>query len=146
VAVALCLSTVLMGCSGNRQESEVSGEEGVADAEWPAMDDFHMLIAESFHPFKDSSNLEPARLHAAAMAESAELWLQSPLPKQIDNEAVRDKLKALTEATAAFVETVQSVNDEMTAAELEAIHDIFHELQEEWYTHHSSGHEGHSDH
>jgi hypothetical protein len=131
-----------VGCSGNRQDTDTQATEDVEETEWPAMDEFHMLMAESFHPFKDSANLEPAKLNAAAMAASASQWLQTSIPKQVDTEEVRDKLKTLSEATAEFVETVQSSNDELIAGELEAIHDIFHELQEVWYSH-TSGHEDH---
>ncbi len=49
------------------------------DDEWIAMDDFHLIMAESFHPFKDSANVDPARKNALILASAAAQWLASPL-------------------------------------------------------------------
>ena len=98
-----------------------------------------MVMAESFHPFKDSADLEPAKASAAAMAAAAEKWRSSPLPKKVDNEETKAKLQQLERSAAAFVETATTGDDKVIGESLTKLHDLFHELQEAWY-------EGHGDH
>ncbi len=42
-------------------------EEAAGDEKWAAMDEFHTLMAESFHPYKDTANLAPAKANAAVL-------------------------------------------------------------------------------
>jgi len=133
---------LLIACGTKKEAAAPStpADSTAADAdEWKAMDDFHMIMAESFHPFKDSANLAPAKAKAAEMAASAEQWLAAPLPEKVDNENVKAKLEALKAKTAAFVETSKSTDDKVVGDALTELHDMFHELQEAWY----AGHEHH---
>lgn len=123
-------------CSGKKEahDSEDHHHEAKAgDEKWAAMDEFHTLMAESFHPYKDSANLAPAKANAAAMAESAAKWQSAPLPAKVDNDEVKSKLEKLKTNTAAFAETVKTADDKTVADELNALHDLFHEVQESWY-------------
>jgi len=137
----LAIVALLFAC-GTKKETAETGETAdsataVAD-EWREMDDFHMIMAESFHPFKDSANLAPAKAKAAEMAASAERWLAAPLPEKVNNDSVKAKLEALKTKTTAFVETAKSTDDKVVGDALTELHDMFHELQEAWY----AGHEG----
>jgi hypothetical protein len=107
--------------------------KGVSADAWPQMDNFHFVMAEVFHPYKDSANLQPARIKAPEMARAADLWVNEPLPGSMDTKEMRQKLTALKTGTAAFVETVKSGSDAQIAQELTALHDLFHEIQEAWY-------------
>jgi hypothetical protein len=138
------LMVIASSCSSKKEGAEVhdhehSAESSAADA-WKEMDEFHMVMAESFHPYKDSANLEPAKSKAAEMASSAAKWAGSPLPEKVNNEEVKSKLDQLKNGTAEFAEQVRSGDDEAIGESLTALHDLFHELQETWY---GGGHHHH---
>jgi hypothetical protein len=126
-----------MGCSGKKTDEHAHDEHAkdtAAPAEdWKEMDDFHSIMAEAFHPFKDSANLAPAKEHADELASSAAAWQAAPLPSKVDNPEVKSKLDSLKSGTAAFVETVKSGNDDAIGKSLTQLHDQFHEVQEAWY-------------
>ncbi len=131
----------LLACSG-KQESTSNEAAEVADSDdWTMMDDFHMVMAESFHPYKDSANLEPAIRLAPEMAELAARWSESELPAKVNNEEVKASLGQLKDGTAAFVTTVQSGDNDQIARELKTLHDIFHDLQDAWYSGDNHGHQ-----
>lgn len=131
---------LVWACSGKKEETTAQKtEETAAGESWKEMDDFHMIMAEAFHPYKDSMNLEPAKASAAEMAASAEKWFSAPLPEKVNNDEVKAKLENLKNESAAFVETVAKGDDKLTAEALTKLHDAFHEIQEAWY----GGHGGH---
>lgn len=116
-------------------------DSSASDATWTEMDEFHMLMAESFHPYKDSANLEPAKAMAAEMSAVAKRWLNAALPEKVDNEGVKSKLQQLQKETADFSQLVSSADDKTIGDSLTKLHDLFHELQEAW----DSGSAGHDD-
>ena len=103
------------------------------DEDWPAMDEFHMIMAETFHPFKDSANLEPIKTKARELAASAEKWLNAPLPEKVNNDEVKTKLQQLKTDATTLSETVKSADDKTIGESLTKVHDLFHEIQEAWY-------------
>ena len=113
--------------------SDVSAAAGSDTDDWTMMDEFHIVMAESFHPYKDSANLQPARELAGEMASVADKWAKSELPAQVNNEAVKGKIDQLNSGAKQFQETVQSGTDEEVGAKLTELHDLFHELQDAWY-------------
>jgi hypothetical protein len=131
-----------MACTAKKEHNDGQAEHTAASPDsWVEMDEFHMVMAESFHPFKDSADLEPAKANAAAMAEAAEKWRSAPLPKKVDNEEIKEKLQQLDLAAAAFVQTAMTAEDKEIGESLTKLHDLFHELQEAWYGGH--GEDGH---
>jgi hypothetical protein len=105
------------------------------------MDDFHVIMAETFHPFKDTANLEPAKTHSEHLAMEAEKWANAPVPEKVNNDEVKAKLQKLKTDTRAFADKVRAGGtDEEIGAQLTAVHDLFHEIQESWY---SGGHKEH---
>jgi hypothetical protein len=132
---------LFIACSGQKQEKET---EPISDTdEWAMMDEFHMVMAESFHPYKDSANLAPAIANAEDMAQLADKWSQSELPQKVNNDNVKGLIGDLKTASAAFAETAKSGDTTRISAELTALHDIFHHIQDAWYK--GEGH-GHSEH
>lgn len=133
IAFAACFS--MLACSGKKETSgQSSSEQAQVDSDkWVEMDDFHFIMAESFHPYKDSLDLKPAKANAAAMAIGAAKWADAPLPEKVNNEGVKTKLQQLKIETAAFAEHVQSADDKTIGEELTKLHDLFHSIQEEWY-------------
>lgn len=139
--LALFFLVSLMACSGKQEAAEESASESAVESEdWAMMDEFHMVMAQSFHPFKDSANIEPAIAHAEEMAAMAEKWSNSELPERVNNESVKADLEALKNATGVFVQTSQSGDAEQIGAALTELHDLFHKLQEAWYGGHDHQH------
>lgn len=126
--LAACWGLVWVSCTGHKSESVTTETE-----EWPQMDEFHLIMAESFHPFKDSGNLEPARRLAAEMAAQAAKWATSSLPEKVNTPEVSEKISRLKSETEAFAALVQSGSDAELAEKLNYLHDLFHEIQEAWY-------------
>jgi hypothetical protein len=98
------------------------------------MDDFHVIMADAFHPYKDSSNLEPVKTHGEHLAMEAEKWASAPLPEKVNNDSVKTKLDKLKTETRVLADQVKAGKaDEEIAAQLTAVHNLFHEIQESWY-------------
>lgn len=123
------LILIMAACASKKQDH---AEEGAAN-EWKEMDDFHMLMAETFHPYMDSANLEPAKLHASSLLRAADEWAAAPLPDRMNNQQVKTTLQKLQAEAATLAESVGVADDQLIAAQLTQLHDTFHELQEAWY-------------
>ena len=122
-------------CNSSQQNSTVNetSESSEEANEWPAMDEFHMIMAESFHPYMDSGNLEPAKKNAEEIASMAKAWTMAPLPSRVDNENVKQKLAELVSESKLLVKTKNEGTDQEMGVKLNHLHDIFHEIQDEWY-------------
>ncbi len=124
----------MVACTGGKEHHEHDQQESVdACDQWIAMDDFHLIMAESFHPFKDSADVGPARKNAAILASAAAEWLASPMPDGIDSAKIATTLQLLRRKTEAFVDIAKNEDDATVGESLTAIHDVFHQLQEAWY-------------
>lgn len=135
-----------IACTSKKEHHEAEQHKNAdstsTNESWVEMDAFHEVMAESFHPFKDSANLEPAKANASQLAEAADKWANAPLPEKMDNEGVRSKLRQLREETTTFSQVVLKSDDKTIGDALTKLHDLFHELQEAWYSG-SAGHEEH---
>jgi hypothetical protein len=110
------------------------GPAAASSDEWPAFDSFHMVMAEAYHPYKDSSNLAPFKLHAAHMAAEAAKWAAEPLPDKVNSEEMKSMIEKLKTDAAALAARVSTGDpDEAVGADLEALHTHFHHIQEVWY-------------
>jgi hypothetical protein len=133
VAIA-ALAIFAIACATKKEEgSTESTEQAAEQKEWKEMDDFHMLMAESFHPFKDSANLEPAKAGATTMASAAAQWATSTFPEKVNNDDMKSKLASLKEGTASLVQTINGGDDKAIGEQLTKVHDLFHAIQETWY-------------
>jgi hypothetical protein len=135
----LVLMATVIACATKKDESQEA--EATEQKDWKEMDDYHMIMAEAFHPYKDSANLEPAKRMAGELSTSANTWASAALPKKVDNDETKSKLEELKNESSAFVQTVAAGDDKAIADHLTKLHDIFHVLQETWYGGH--GAEGH---
>jgi hypothetical protein len=119
----LVLMMVIFGCS---KKSD--------DVEWADMDSFHSIMADAYHPLKDSSNLQPAKDKAEAMAAEADKWSQAELPDKVNNDEMKAMLAELQTGTKDFASQVKSnVPDSTLAKSLEELHNKFHKITEAWY-------------
>lgn len=120
-------STLLIfACSGEKK----GGEE---ETTWAGMDSYHMLMADVYHPLKDSANLAPAKNGAEALAAEAEKWASGVLPEKVDNDEMKARLESLKKSSRAFADKVKTnASDEELAAALTALHEEFHHIMEIW--------------
>ncbi len=129
----LLLFFLIIGCS---KKSESSNDE------WPAMDSFHMIMAESYHPIKDSANLVPARANAEMMASQAEKWEDATLPEKVNNDEMKSQLAQLKLDARTFADQVKAnASDSVLTASIEILHGEFHKITEAW--HRGDGQEHH---
>ena len=136
----LTIFFALTACSVKHDTTQEHDEEALDNDEWPMMDEFHMIMAESFHPFRDSSNIDPAIANAAEMASLAENWSASTLPAKVNNQSVKDDLAVLKSETASFAQLVQEGDKQQIGDALTRLHDHFHKLQEAWHSDHEHKH------
>ena len=133
--LAFGLIIAMLACSGKKtsEDKEPMDQEETVGS-WDEMDAFHMIMAESYHPYKDSSNLEPAKKNAHDLVLSAEKWTSAPLPEKFkDDDEMEYKLKQLKADALAFEEVVKMGDDKAIGAFLTKLHELFHQLQEAWY-------------
>ncbi len=124
-----------LACGGKKEHAHETGSNT-----WEAMDAYHMIMAESYHPLKDSANLVPAKANAEELAAEAEKWSSSEIPERVKNEEMIAMLESIKNSSRAFADKVKAgATDEELATALTALHDEFHHIMETW-----SG--GHGDH
>lgn len=132
------LALICWSCSPKSESSDSSIESDYE--EWTGMDEFHMIMAESFHPYRDSLNLEPTKRYAEEMVVLADQWISNELPGKVDNEEVKNLLKELKIAVDALADLIKTGSDEDIGTSITNVHDVFHHLQEAWYQkEHSDG-------
>ncbi len=127
VLYAIALATTLFACQ--KKEAETADMD-----EWKAMDDFHMVMADIYHPFKDSANLEPAKTNLAMFESEVNKFAAAELPEKVNT----DEVKAAFAALKAEVEAMKTAaSDSLLGVSLENAHTRFHEIMEAW---HGGGH------
>ena len=93
-----------------------------------------MLMADAFHPYKDSSNIEPAKKLAEEMATEAERWQSSQLPERVDNDEVKGQLEKLKVGSRALADQIKAgASDAEIGATLTSLHESFHKISEAWH-------------
>lgn len=130
--VFVILTLITLACASKKEEAH-DHDAAKDQTVWKEMDTFHMVMAETFHPFKDSANLEPVKMRATELAVAADEWVAAPLPEKVDNDEIKSKLEKLKSEATTLAETVKSADDNVIADQLTKLHDTFHELQEAWY-------------
>ncbi len=145
----LAMICILITACGGKKENDDDHSHDSAAKEWKEMDDFHMVMAESFHPYKDSSNLEPAKVNAQDLAKSAKEWRDSSAPEGVDADKMKSSLDELVRLSDEFAAKAGSAADDEIASSLTTLHDLFHDLQNDFYGGaggHHHDHDHHHDH
>lgn len=104
--------------------------------EWKEMDEFHMVMAETFHPYKDSADLAPVKSKVTQLVAAADQWVSSSLPAKVDNDEMKASLQELKSETEVLEDIVHSGSDDAIGQQLTKVHDKFHHIQEHWYGDH----------
>jgi hypothetical protein len=139
--IVLLLFVGVVAC-GKKEEATAESEL----VEWKELDDFHMVMADVFHPLKDSGNVQPIMTRATELADAAEKLAGAPLPEKVNNEEVKRMLEELKTGTRQLASDIADSGEEDTAGtKLYELHDLFHKIQEAWYKG-PGEEEGHGDH
>jgi hypothetical protein len=133
---AFSVLMIVAACSTKQENSDPAEQEAFRE-DWGEMDEFHMVMAEAFHPYKDSANLEPARQNAESLVSAAEKWSQSPLPEKFQgDDEIKFKLNQLKVDASTFASIADSGDDKSVGESLTKLHNLFHSIQESWYEPH----------
>ena len=130
---------ILWGCGSKSSHHD----KAASDGSWKEMDDFHMVMAETFHPYKDSSDLQPVKSKAAELVASADKWANSPIPEKVDNDLMKEQLQMLKSETEILADIVQKGDDQAIGDQLTKVHNLFHKIQEGWYGNEEHEHHDH---
>jgi hypothetical protein len=110
-----------------------TGKHHDEKAEWKELNSFHKVMAEAFHPLKDSGNVGPAKKLADQMAEEAARWASSTLPEKVNTGEMKSNLEKLKAETKALAEEIgKGASDDIIKAKLSSLHHQFHEIMEAW--------------
>jgi len=147
VYLLILIAASFGACSETKQASADTATASDAtsdDHEWDLMDEYHGVMADAFHPYKDSANLEPAKNNAKNLVEVANRWADAPLPEKVNNDQMKTSLARLRTSSVSFEETVRSGDDKAIGDSLNHLHDLFHSVQDSWY--HAGDEKEHKEH
>jgi hypothetical protein len=129
-AFSLIFILALAACSTKNSD----GSTASSSREWKELNSFHDIMAEAYHPYKDSANLAPSKELAKAMADEASKWAASTLPDKVNNDEMKTRLQILNEGSQGFLKLVnENAPDSVVAQSLTDLHNLFHRVQEGWY-------------
>jgi hypothetical protein len=128
----LMVAALAFACASKKEDDHEHGSTSDSK-EWKEMDEFHMVMAETFHPYKDSANLEPTKSRASELVAAADQWASANLPEKVNNEKTKEKLELLKKETSVLAQTVNTGDDKAIGDQLTKVHNVFHEIQEAWY-------------
>ncbi len=129
-----------------KEEEDVEEEEEEEPEAWAEMDAFHEYMAGTFHP-SENGDLAPLKEKARAMADAAKAWKESEIPASYQKDGVTETLEKLateSDALAVKVEGGKASDKELTA-DINALHERFHEIVERCY-HEEGDHDHDHDH
>lgn len=99
-------------------------------AKWKEMDDFHVVMAATFHPAEEGK-MEPIRTRSQEMVDKAVAWNDSEAPAGYNKQAVGATLKDLVKGAKEIDKMVKaSATDKELVAKLTDLHEIFHKIME----------------
>lgn len=107
-----------------------AGFSQTTKAKWPEMDDFHGIMAATFHPAEEGK-LEPIRTRSEELANKAAAWQKSTAPAGYDKAAVKNSLQKLVKGAKEINKMVKAnASDKDLTTKLSTLHDVFHEVME----------------
>ena len=118
--IIITAAVVAVACSGKKEgEHDAHQDQEITSYHWKEMDDFHMVMAEAFHPYKDSSNLEPAKQNAASLKAAAEKWSHASLPSKVEgDDELKFQLNQLNADASKFDEVVNTGDEKAVGGSL----------------------------
>ncbi len=99
-----------------------------APAEWKEKDEFHKVMAQTFHPVEDG-NYNPIRERSNEMYQKAVAWQKSAVPEGYNKKKISKILKKLVKESKELDKKIKAgTTDAEIKADLTELHDIFHEI------------------
>lgn len=96
---------------------------------WKEMNAFHKVMAATWHPASQKSDLAPLKARGKELATAAEAWAASrapTMPASCGSEAVRTAVTRVSVEARALVALLDSgVDDTRLKAALKSVHDTF---------------------
>ena len=95
---------------------------------WPALNDFHTVMSETFHPAEEG-NLLPIKARSEEMMNKAAALLKSDIPAEFRTNAILANAEKLQMKSKALNKMVSSkAADAEIVKSLTELHNIFHEI------------------
>ena len=99
-----------------------------APTEWKEKDDFHKVMASTFHPMEDG-NFNPIKEKSQEMYDKAVAWQKSFIPVGYNKKKISKILKKLVKETNDLNKEIKAgTTDTKIKEDLTELHDIFHEI------------------
>lgn len=112
------------------KRAEAARKKQVDEGRWPELDDYHAVMAQTFHPAEEG-NLKPLYANAEQLATKASILKKSVVPVKYQKPGVKESVDALEKESTALAKMVKKKKSD---AELKkaifALHDRFHEVME----------------
>jgi putative intracellular protease/amidase len=113
-----------------KKRNEQARNKKVDEGRWPELDDYHTVIAKTFHPAEEG-NLQPLLQNAAELAEKATVLQKSIIPSKYQKPGVKESINALEKESKTIAKLVKKkANEEELKKAIFALHDRFHEVME----------------
>src|SRR5689334_677752 len=99
-------------------------------AKWTEMEDFHTMIAATYHP-AESGDMLPIKAKSEELAKRAVAWKNSTAPAGYDKAAITTLLQQLVKNAKEVDKLVKSnATDNVVKEKLSKLHDVFHQIME----------------
>ena len=96
---------------------------------WTALKDFHLVMAQTFHPAEEG-NYKPIRERSAEMLAKATLLKSAAIPASFNNQEVKNAIAQLVSGAADLDKSIRKKGkDAVVMKKLTALHDTFHVIQ-----------------
>ena len=128
--LALILGALLLGAAPAVAQSHGEHAGMHHSSGWKELDDFHLLMMQTWHPAKQQNDLAPVRAKAADMARAAEAWAASTPPEKCAGEEPKQAVARIAADSKALAELVEREgSDAEVKAALAALHDTFETVE-----------------
>ncbi|TNE51970.1 MAG: hypothetical protein EP344_16200 [Bacteroidetes bacterium] len=95
---------------------------------WPALSDFHKVMAQTFHPAEDG-DFAPIRNRSMEMVKQAKMLKKSSVPAQYNTPEIRNAVAILAKDSKKLHKRIQKgAADDEVKTQLFALHDTFHKI------------------
>lgn len=145
-AAAFAVLTLNVATAQTTEAAKPAQATTTAKTEWKEKDEFHKVIAQTFHPMEEG-NFEPIRKRSGELYEKALAWQNAKAPSEYDNAKIANTLKQLTAETKRLDDAIKGgANDAAITDGLTKVHDTFHTIVGLCSPGHDDheGHEGHN--
>lgn len=95
---------------------------------WPALQEFHTVISQTFHPAEDG-NLQPIKERSEELSTKAAALLKSDIPAEYRTNAIlasAEKLQIKSKMLHKLV-AAKGTDADITKS-LKEVHDVFHDI------------------